>query len=125
MLFNGIGGPDNATAIAASPFDVSLGAGGAPSLVPAPPCATMVTNVTTGEPTCYFGPEPCSGEETLHFALPVPCVFHLLKHVRFFNRLHALFTEWHPCLRHLPDRPMLLGPDHEQGAVRDQGLGRM
>ena len=63
MLYNGVGGPDNATAIAASPFEVSLpgATGGAPSLVPAPPCATMVMNTTTGKLQCYFAPEPCSG----------------------------------------------------------------
>jgi len=56
-LYNGIGGPDNATAIAASPFYVSLDPGsGQPTIVPATPCAVMLRNGS-----CYFAPEPCSG----------------------------------------------------------------
>lgn len=56
VLYNGVGGPDNGTAIAASPFYVSLAATGQPALVPATPCATMLQNGS-----CYFEPEPCTG----------------------------------------------------------------
>jgi hypothetical protein len=63
VLYNGNGGPDNSTAIAASPFYVKLNAG-VPSLIPATPCATMVKNATTGKQECYFGPEPCSSYST-------------------------------------------------------------
>lgn len=57
VLYNGIGGPDNSTAVAASPFFVSLSsATGAPAMVPATPCASMLKNGS-----CYFAPEPCSG----------------------------------------------------------------
>ena len=62
VLYNGVGGPDDATAIAASPFYVTIsgggggGGGGAPVPVPAPPCAAMLQNGS-----CYFAPEPCSG----------------------------------------------------------------
>ena len=61
VLYNGVGGPDNHTAIAASPFFVSLGGGAggtsaAPALVPATACATMLKNGS-----CYFAPEPCTG----------------------------------------------------------------
>lgn len=56
-LYNGVGGPDNGTAIAATAFHVSLqeGRGGTPALVPAQPCATMLKNGS-----CWFAPEPCS-----------------------------------------------------------------
>ena len=56
VLYNGVGGPDNATAIAASPFFVSLGQGGSPTLVPATPCFSMLQNGS-----CYFEPETCTG----------------------------------------------------------------
>ena len=53
-----MGGPDNSSAIAASPFYVSLPAGGkssSPALVPATPCASMLSNGS-----CYYLPAPCS-----------------------------------------------------------------
>lgn len=55
ILYNGVGGPDNDTAIAATPFDVSLAADGTPSLVPATPCGQMLPNGS-----CYLLPEPCT-----------------------------------------------------------------
>jgi hypothetical protein len=55
VLYNGVGGPDNATAVAASPFYVAIAAGGIPSLVPATPCASMLQNGS-----CYFEPEACT-----------------------------------------------------------------
>ena len=55
VLYNGKGGPDNATAIAASPFFVDLSSGASPPvLVPASPCPRMLTNGS-----CAFFPEPC------------------------------------------------------------------
>ena len=60
VLYNGVGGPDNSSAIAATPFFVSLESSGAgkaslPTLVPATPCASMLSNGS-----CYFLPAPCS-----------------------------------------------------------------
>jgi len=56
VLYNGDGGPDNKTAVAASPFYVSLGEAGSPTLVPATPCTSMLQNGS-----CAFEPEPCTG----------------------------------------------------------------
>lgn len=56
VLYNGVGGPDNSTAIAASPFFVSLAGGkSVPALMPATPCASMLSNGS-----CYYLPAPCS-----------------------------------------------------------------
>ena len=43
VLYNGAGGPDNHTGIAAYPWRVNISTG-APVLVPAPPCQTMARN---------------------------------------------------------------------------------
>jgi hypothetical protein len=57
VLYNGVGGPDNRTAIAATAFEVSLSPStplAPPVLVPAAACPVMLPNGT-----CYLGPEPC------------------------------------------------------------------
>ena len=73
VLYNGVGGPDDGTAIASSPFYVDLKPTGAWSLVPAPPCPTMVRNATTGKEQCYFAPEPCSGYRSNVTGAPNTC----------------------------------------------------
>jgi hypothetical protein len=55
VLYNGVGGPDNGTAIAASPFYVTLSESAPPALVAANPCASMLKNGS-----CYFEPPSCT-----------------------------------------------------------------
>jgi hypothetical protein len=45
-LYNGAGGPDGGAGVAASPFFVNISGGGAPVIVPAPPCPVMLPNGT-------------------------------------------------------------------------------
>ena len=76
VLYNGVGGPDNATAVAAWPFFVHLGAAGAaPAPVPAPPCAKMLVNGA-----CYFAPEPCNGYHSNVSGAPNSCTGKVLEH---------------------------------------------